>query len=111
VQPEAVIVLADFSDATLAASVAFDMVGIVDPDADASRLGDGVRAIRAYGGYAGWGEGQLEREIAEEAWIDAAPAAEDVFGGDPDGLWSRVLERKGGTWRLIARMPENPSVN
>ena len=111
VQPEAVIVLADFSDATLAASVAFDMVGIVDPDADASRLGEGVRAIRAYGGYAGWGEGQLEREIAEEAWIDAAPAAEDVFGADPGGLWSRVLERKGGTWRLIARMPENPSVN
>jgi putative transcriptional regulator len=111
VQPEAVIVLADFSDTSLAASVAFDMVGIVDPDADASRLEGGVRAIRAYGGYAGWGEGQLEREIAEEAWIDAAPAAEDVFGADPDRLWSRVLERKGGTWRLIARMPENPSVN
>ncbi len=34
-----------------------------------------------------------------------------MFGGDPDGLWSRVLERKGGRWRLIARMPENPSVN
>jgi putative transcriptional regulator len=111
VQPEAVIVLADFSDAALAASVAFGTVGIVDPDADASRLGEGVRAIRAYGGYAGWGEGQLEREIAEEAWIDAAAAPEDVFGDDPDGLWSRVLERKGGTWRLIARMPENPSVN
>jgi putative transcriptional regulator len=111
VQPEAVIVLADFTDATLAASVAFDEVGIVNPDADASRLDEGVRAIRAYGGYAGWGEGQLEREIAEEAWIDASPTREDVFGGDPDGLWSRVLERKGGTWRLIARMPENPSVN
>jgi putative transcriptional regulator len=111
VQPEAVIVLADFSDAGLAASVAFEMVGIVDPDADASLLQGGVRAIRAYGGYAGWGEGQLERELAEEAWIDAAPAAEDVFGDDPDGLWSRVLDRKGGSWRLIARMPENPSVN
>ena len=111
VQPEAVIVLADFTDTTLAASVAFDMVGIVDPDADASRLGGAVRAIRAYGGYAGWGEGQLEQEIAEEAWIDASPASEDVFGDDPDGLWSRVLERKGGAWRLIARMPENPSVN
>ena len=111
VQPEAVIVLADFADTTLAASVAFDRVGIVDPDADASRLGEAVRAIRAYGGYAGWGEGQLEQEIAEEAWIDASPASEDVFGDDPDGLWSRVLERKGGAWRLIARMPENPSVN
>ena len=111
VQPEAVIVLADFTDTTLAASVAFDRVGIVNPDADASRLGGAVRAIRAYGGYAGWGEGQLEQEIAEEAWIDASPASEDVFGDDPDGLWSRVLERKGGAWRLIARMPENPSVN
>ncbi len=111
VQPEAVIVLADFSDATLAASVAFDEVGILNPDADTSRLDEGVRAIRAYGGYAGWGEGQLEREIAEEAWIDATPTHEDVFGDDPDGLWSRVLDRKGGTWRLIARMPENPSAN
>ena len=111
VQPEAVIVLADFSDGDLVASVAFGSVGIVDPDADASRLDDGVRAIRAYGGYAGWGEGQLEQEVAEDAWIDAAPDAEDVFGDDPGGLWSRVLERKGGTWRLIARMPENPSVN
>jgi putative transcriptional regulator len=111
VQPEAVIVLADFSDTGLAATVAFERVGIVNPEADATLLGDGVRAIRAYGGYAGWGEGQLEREIAEEAWIDAAPTAGDVFGDDPDGLWSRVLERKGGAWRLIARMPENPSAN
>jgi putative transcriptional regulator len=111
VQPEAVIVLADFADTSLAASIAFAGVGIVDPDADATRLDDGTRAIRAYGGYAGWGAGQLEGEIAEEAWIDAEPAVEDVFGDEPDGLWSAVLERKGGTWRLIARMPENPSVN
>jgi putative transcriptional regulator len=111
VQPEAVIVLADFADPGLAVSVAFGTVGIVNPDADAGHLDDGVRAIRAYGGYAGWGEGQLEQELAEDAWIDAAPEADDVFGDDPDGLWSRVLERKGGTWRLIARMPENPSVN
>ena len=111
VQPEAVIVLADFSDATLAASVAFDMVGIVDPDADASRLDEGVRAIRAYGGYAGWGEGQLEREIAEEAWIDAVCLPEDVFTDDPERLWSRVLDRKGGSWRILARLPEDPSLN
>ena len=112
VQPEAVIVLADFADTTLAASVAFDVSSAPGgTGAVASRLGGAVRAIRASGGYAGWGEGQLEQEIAEEAWIDASPASEDVFGDDPDGLWSRVLERKGGAWRLIARMPENPSVN
>jgi len=110
VQPEAVIVLADFEDTTLAATVAFAEVGIVDPEADASRLDGGVRAIRAFGGYAGWAGGQLEQEVAEEAWIDAAPAAADVFTDDHEGLWSRVLERKGGAWRLLARMPEDPNL-
>ncbi len=31
--------------------------------------------------------------------------------GDPDGLWGRVLERKGGHYRLVARMPDDPSLN
>lgn len=110
VQPEAVILLADFEDASRAATIAFGNVGIVDPDAEASRHG-GVRAIRAFGGYAGWGAGQLEREIAEEAWVDATADADDVFTHDHRSLWSRVLERKGGSWRLIARMPEDPSLN
>jgi putative transcriptional regulator len=111
VQPEAVILLADFADASRAATIAFDTVGIVDPDAEPDRLEDHVRSIRAFGGYAGWAGGQLEQEIAEEAWIDAQGRPEDVFTEDPEGLWSRVLDRKGGSWRLIARMPEDPSVN
>jgi putative transcriptional regulator len=111
VQPEAVIVLADFSDPTLAATMAFGTVGIVDPEADVERLDGLVRAIRAFGGYAGWAGGQLEQEMAEEAWIDAAPSPDDVFTQDHEGLWRRVLERKGGSWRLIARMPEDPSLN
>jgi putative transcriptional regulator len=110
VQPEAVIVLADFEDAGAAASIAFGSVGIVDPEGDAARNG-AIRAIRAFGGYAGWAGGQLEEEVAEEAWVDAAAEPDDVFTDDHAGLWSRVLDRKGGTWRLIARMPEDPSVN
>lgn len=110
VQPEAVILLADFVDVSQAAAVAFGSVGIVDPGAEAVRVG-GVRAIRAFGGYAGWGGGQLEREVAEETWLDAAPATEDVFTDDHEGLWSRVIDRKGGSWRLIARLPEDPSLN
>jgi putative transcriptional regulator len=110
VQPEAVIVLADFEDAAQAATIAFGSVGIVDPGGETARHG-GIRAIRAFGGYAGWAGGQLEQEVAEEAWVDAPAEAEDVFTDDHNGLWSRVLERKGGTWRLIARMPEDPSVN
>ena len=39
------------------------------------------------------------------------PAVPDDVFGDPDGLWGRVLERKGGRYRLVARMPDDPSLN
>jgi len=111
VQPDAVIVLADFTDPADAASIAFGSVGIVDPRGDQGDVADRVRALRAFGGYAGWGGGQLEAEIAEGAWLDAEGRPEDVFTDAAEGLWSRVLERKGGAYRLVARMPEDPSLN
>jgi putative transcriptional regulator len=67
--------------------------------------------VRAFSGYAGWAAGQLESEIAQDAWIDAAATPEDVFTSEPGGLWSAVLERKGGSYRLVARMPEDPALN
>lgn len=111
VQPEAVIVLADFVHPEHAASLAFESVGIVDPEGDLENLGFHVRTARAFGGYAGWGAGQLERELDEDAWIDADCHPEDVFTEDPPALWSRVLDRKGGSYRLVARMPDDPSLN
>lgn len=111
VQPDAVIVLADFEDPAAAASIAFGTVGVLDPTAEPEDGLTGVRAVRAFGGYAGWGAGQLEDEIGQEAWIDAAGTTGDVFTDAPEGLWGRVLHRKGGPYRLVARMPENPSLN
>jgi putative transcriptional regulator len=111
VQPDAVIVLAEFVDLSAAAAIAFGRVGVVDPGSEVDALRGRVTAIRAFGGYAGWSGGQLEREIADEAWIDAECRAEDVFTDAPGALWSRVLERKGGTYRLVARMPEDPTLN
>lgn len=111
VRPEAMIVLAEFGDIDEAAAVAFGSVGIVSPDADQEGLGADVHAIRVFCGYAGWDAGQLEREIREDSWIDVACAPEDVFTRAPESLWSRVLERKGGRYRLVASMPENPSLN
>jgi hypothetical protein len=34
-----------------------------------------------------------------------------VFTDAPKALWSGVLERKGGAYRLIARMPDDPTQN
>ncbi len=52
-----------------------------------------------------------EEEMAEEAWVECDAATEDVFTDAHESLWSRVLERKGGSWRIIARMPEDPTRN
>lgn len=111
VQPDAVIVLADFHDTSRAAGIACGSVGIVDPSGDMETLSGAVGAVRAFGGYAGWSGGQLEEEIADEAWIDAVCLPDDIFTDEPTALWGRVLERKGGSWRIIARMPDDPSLN
>lgn len=111
VQPDAVILLADFHDPRQAATLVVEAVGIVDPHADQERLAGQVRRVRAFGGYAGWSGGQLESEIAEGAWIDAPCEAVDIFTDDPAALWGRVLDRKGGAYRVVARMPEDPTLN
>ena len=44
-------------------------------------------------------------------WIAQTALPEDVFTDAPEELWGRVLERKGGSYALLARMPLDPSVN
>lgn len=104
VQPNAVTAVGEHEDPGDATKLIVGAVGMVDLDTppDLSRL-------RVFAGYAGWGSGQLDGEMEEEAWIldDAHP--DDPFGeGD---LWARVLSRKGGEFALLARIPPDPSVN
>lgn len=70
-----------------------------------------TRQVRLYAGYAGWSAGQLEDEIKREAWI-AHPATVDlVFDPEPEQLWRKILRLKGGRFRILAQMPEDPSTN
>ena len=64
-----------------------------------------------FAGHAGWGPGQLEDELAEEAWIIEPPTREEIFTLDPDELWAAVLRRKGHRYALLATMPPDPSLN
>lgn len=45
-------------------------------------------------GYAGWGPGQLENELAQRAWFIAPGDAKLLFGDDPQKLWQDVLDRR-----------------
>ena len=70
-----------------------------------------IRRARIYAGHAGWGPGQLEDEIAEDAWIVETPRREELFSEDPESLWAAVLRRKGREFALLSTMPPDPSLN
>jgi putative transcriptional regulator len=46
-------------------------------------------------GYAGWGAGQLEHEIRENAWLVCEPDEALLFGEDHSGKWARALAKLG----------------
>ena len=53
--------------------------------------------IRFYAGYSGWGQGQLEAELATGSWLTTPASADEVFD-TPDGqLWTKVVKRATGT--------------
>jgi putative transcriptional regulator len=112
VQQEGVIGLAEYRDpATFGARPVVGPVGVLDADLDPDDLHDAISRVRAYQGYAGWGPGQLESELGEEAWIVAPAHAADAFDDDPGTLWRRALERLGGRYAMVARMPDDPENN
>ena len=111
VQPQAIVVLGDFLDPGEAAGLVLGSIGFLPGEIEsASDVGSLSRA-RVFAGYAGWGPGQLESEIAEESWILEPALPEDVFTDEPEGLWSTVLRRKGGAFAVLALMPPDPSRN
>ncbi|MEY2959420.1 MAG: hypothetical protein RLZZ01_1988 [Actinomycetota bacterium] len=85
-------------------------VEAVDLSAPPAQEDEG-RTVRIFRGYAGWGPGQLEHEIAEGAWIvlDADPA--DIVGSTPDDLWRSVLRRQSGRLSWLADAPDDLALN
>ncbi len=110
VQPSAVVVLADFVDASAAESLLVDSIGFLPSEVEPETIGE-VRRARVYVGYAGWGPGQLDGELEDGSWIVEPARAADVFTHDPEGLWSEVLRRKGGPFGVLAAMPPDPTLN
>lgn len=110
VQPEAAVVMADFEDPGVAEIVALDSIGFLPPESG-PEVERSIRRARVFAGYSGWGPGQLEAELAEDAWIVEPALPEDVFVADPSRLWEDVLRRKGREFDLIRLMPRDPSMN
>jgi putative transcriptional regulator len=46
-------------------------------------------------GYAGWGSGQLEAELAASAWLTADVSKSLVFGTAPEEMWETAIRSLG----------------
>jgi putative transcriptional regulator len=74
----------------------------VQPDVVLTASVDILKAIAGGGGpregflalgYAGWGPGQLESEIAENAWLSVPADEQLLFGASPEKLWREAFAK------------------
>jgi len=51
--------------------------------------------FHCFSGHAGWGPGQLEREIGEGTWVVSTASPETVLDTDPTEIWAEALRAEG----------------
>ena len=79
---------------TMRVDDAYGVTGTTDALKDVA-LGNGPKDMLFVLGYAGWGAGQLDIEIQENAWLVVDPDTDLVFGDNMDGKWSRAISKLG----------------
>ena len=68
--------------------------------------------LRLFSGYAGWGAGQLEHELADHAWVCTLDFhVQNIFKEDPSRLWKKCMLEQGPELAQFAHFPINASDN
>lgn len=68
---------------------------------EALSTGAGPRRVLVTLGYASWGEGQLESELAENSWLTVGADVSLIFDTPVDQRYDSALELLGlQAWRL-----------
>ena len=68
-------------------------------------------SVRVFIGYAGWGPGQLDGELARDDWLVVDADVGDVSTATPATFWRDVLRRQRGRASLLAHAPDDPTLN
>ena len=79
---------------TTAAGPGFALTSTRDAIEALAAGGGPDRALMALG-YSGWGEGQLEGELAQGAWLTAPATADLVFGARDAEKWNAAIRSLG----------------
>lgn len=60
---------------------------------------------RVLTGYAGWGPGQLDRELAASGWLMVEVDPGLIFGVSPDEMWETAIRRLGTDPAALQQSP------
>ncbi len=88
-----------------------DRLVLLDLDTPVELVSGELDGLRIFAGYAGWGAGQLGREIEAGSWYVVPGIAPDVFRSDTATLWRDVLRRQPGDLALHSTRPSDPELN
>lgn len=103
--------LRDPADPPVGFQSVFSDVGLIDLDTPLELVEDSLAQVRIFAGYAGWGPGQLDAEIAEGAWYVVPAHTQDTFVGDVTHLLRNVLRRQPGELAWHSTRPADPTLN
>jgi len=81
-------------DSTLAVNARVRLTQSIEVLKEISR-GGGPRQCLLALGYAGWGPGQLEREIKQNGWLNVIADDELIFSDDIGEKWRKALAKMG----------------
>ncbi len=81
-------------DATVDMENGIGLTATIDILRDIAR-GDGPQARLLALGYAGWGPGQLDEEIQDNAWLHVPADPSLVFNDRLDAKWDQAIARLG----------------
>lgn len=70
------------------------VTGTIDAMKDIA-AGNGPQNMIFVLGYAGWGEGQLEEEIRQNAWLITEADSDIMFRSKPEDQWDKAVKRIG----------------
>ena len=67
--------------------------------------------IRAFAGYAGWSEGQLEAELSQHSWVVRRPHTALLEVPVPPAIWEAFISEDQRWRKLLPLLPKNTGLN
>lgn len=67
--------------------------------------------FRAFLGYAGWTEGQLEEELTQQAWVVSPIEQQVLEHSDGEHCWKRLIVKVDPNLGFLTDIPDDPSLN